>query len=286
VFQQLTERPDPILYFIGVFPLSLIALACGYLYSLRYSRAEDERAGWAFGLGQAAIFGLIALILGFSFSFAAGRYEARRALVVTEAGAIWASYLRAGFLPTARAARFRSLLVAYTKTRLQTYAQVHDVRAERRSLAEARVLQGKLWEIASRAARRNPSPSNADVTRSVIDTITVEDQQEAALNNHVPRAIIGLILLCTLVGGFLLGLTFGRAKAPNAMLSAIFCLLFAATVFTIIDLDHPQGGFIGVDVAPLKWILDDMTNAPESKLMRVPISTEGEPSSSSSPNAK
>jgi hypothetical protein len=171
---------------------------------------------------------------------------------------------------------------------LQTYAQVHDIRAERRSLAEAKVLQGNLWEIASRSARRDPSPSNADVTRSVIDTIAVADQQEAALNNHVPRAIIGLILLCTLVGGFLLGLTFGRAKAPNAMLSAIFCLLFAATVFTIIDLDHPQGGFIGVDVAPLQWILNDMTNAPESKLMRVPVSTEGEPSdgSSSSPNAK
>ena len=127
-----------------------------------------------------------------------------------------------------------------------------------------------------------------DLSRSVIDTIAVADQQEAALNNHVPRAIIGIILLCTLVGAFLLGLTFGRAKAPNALLSALFCLLFAATVFTIIDLDHPQGGFIGVDVAPLQWILDDMTTAPESKLMGDPVRTPGEPSygSSSSPRPK
>jgi hypothetical protein len=38
----------------------------------------------------------------------------------------------------------------------------------------------------------------------VIDTIAVADQQEAALNNHVPLAIIGIILLCTLVGAFLI----------------------------------------------------------------------------------
>ena len=43
------------------------------------------------------------------------------------------------------------------------------------------------------------------------------------------------------------------------MLAVIFCALFAATVFTIIDLDHPQGGFVSVDIAPLQAALDDMT---------------------------
>jgi hypothetical protein len=137
------------------------------------------------------------------------------------------------------------------------------------SLARGRILQGQLWGIASSAARHNYY--YMDLTRSVIETIAISDRQEAALNNHVPRAIIGIIFLSTLAGAFLLGLTFGRAKAPNTVLAILFCLLFAATVFTIIDLDHPQGGFIGVDVAPLHDILGDMTNAPESKLMRSPV---------------
>jgi hypothetical protein len=54
-------------------------------------------------------------------------------------------------------------------------------------------------------------------------------------------------------------LTFGRAKSPHPILSAIFCVLFAATVFTIIDLDHPQGGLISVDIAPLQATLGDMS---------------------------
>lgn len=76
----------------------------------------------------------------------------------------------------------------------------------------------------------------------MIETVAVSNRQEAALNNHVPRA-----------------------KAPNPVLAVIFCLLFSATVFTIIDLDHPQGGLIGVDVAPLRNILGEMINAPGSK---------------------
>jgi ABC-type transport system involved in cytochrome c biogenesis permease subunit len=114
------------------------------------------------------------------------------------------------------------------------------------------------------------SPFFVDLTRSVIDVIGVSQEQEAALNNHVPRAVIGIVILCTLIGAFLLGLTFGRAKWSNGVLATMYSLLFSATVFTI-DLDHPQGGFIAVDIAPLRSLLRDMTNAPSARLIRAPI---------------
>ena len=57
----------------------------------------------------------------------------------------------------------------------------------------------------------------------------------------------------------LLGLTFGRAKAPHISLSVIFCVLFAATVFTIIDLDDAKGGLIHVNVGSIQAALHDMT---------------------------
>jgi hypothetical protein len=272
MFENLANRPNPLLYFVVVFPLTLLMLYLGYRFAARRSTGED--AGWAFGLGQAAIFGLIALILGFSFSFAAGRYEARRALVVTEAEAIRTAFLRAGFLPAASAAEFRSTLVDYTRARLQTYDEVGDMRAEQRLLLHGDGLQGHLWAIASSAAHRDPrNPFYVDLSRSVIDVIDVSEQQEAALSNHVPRAVIGLILLSTLAGALLFGLTFGRAKSPHAILAVTFCFLFASTVFTIIDLDHPQGGFINVDIAPLKATLYDMTQAPGAKLIRAPVSS-------------
>jgi hypothetical protein len=255
------DRPDPIIYFIVVLPLSLAAVALGYRYAARDGGSGSGPESWAFGLGQASTFGLIALILGFSFSFAAQRYEARRALVVTEADALTTAYLRAGFLPAPQAAEFRRILIEYTQTRLKTYGAVSDAQAERGFIEAGKVLQGRLWAIASSAALHDPrNPFLVDLTRSVIDTMDLAEQQAAALNNHVPRAIIGIDVLCTTFGAFLLGLTFGRAKSPHLILSAIFCVLFAATVFTIIDLDHPQGGLISVDIAPLQASLADMSH--------------------------
>ena len=44
---------------------------------------------------QAALLGLVALILAFGLSMAVGRHDSRRAAVVTEANAIGTTYLRA-----------------------------------------------------------------------------------------------------------------------------------------------------------------------------------------------
>jgi hypothetical protein len=260
MLEKLATRPDPLVYFAVVLPLSLLVLGLGYYLASHSRRPESSGHDWAFGVGQAAIFGLIALILGFSFSFAAGRYEARNGLVVTEADAIRTAYLRAGFLRPDRAAAFRAILLDYTRTRLETYALVGDVRAESRSIATSDAQQGRLWALAAATARRDPrSPFFVDLTRSVIELIDVSEEQETALNNHVPRDVLSIVLLSTLAGAFLLGLTFGRAKSRNTVLAVIFCVLFAATVFTIVDLDHPQGGFVSVDIAPLQATLDDMT---------------------------
>jgi hypothetical protein len=267
MLEWLAERPDPTLYFVVVFPLSLLVSWLGYRYALRY-RVEDEKEAWAFGLAQAAIFGLIALILGFSFAFSIGRFEERRTLVVSDTEAIRTAYLRGVFLPPDKADQYRATLVEYTKARVNAYENINDSRVERQALVKCDELQGVLWGMVASTARRDPrSPFFADLTRSVIGLVDVAERQQAALNNHVPRAVIGIVMLGTLVGAFLLGLTFGRARSPNVLLAAIFCLLFSATVSTIIDLDHPQAGFIRVDISPLQSALDDMTNAPSSRLI-------------------
>src|SRR6516225_2547729 len=53
MIDQLVTRPDPFVYFIAVFPLTLIAVGLGYLYASHYGGAQTEKAEWAFGLGQA-----------------------------------------------------------------------------------------------------------------------------------------------------------------------------------------------------------------------------------------
>ena len=66
--------------------------ACSSVGRLRHLK-EDLRE--PFGVLQAALLGVVGLILAFGLALAVGRYEARRAAVVDEANAIGTTYLRA-----------------------------------------------------------------------------------------------------------------------------------------------------------------------------------------------
>ena len=91
----------------GISALLLVAAAELGFHSGRQRRRETPRAATASQLGgvQAAVLGLLALLLGFTFAMSVARYDERRALVVKEANAIGTTYLRAGFLPEPTGAR-------------------------------------------------------------------------------------------------------------------------------------------------------------------------------------
>lgn len=250
--------PDARTFLLTVFVLAVVAVGAAYFLTVRFRKDVANSDEGAFGLGQAAIFGLIALILAFSFSFAAERFEARRALVVNEADAVGTAYLRADFLTSAARADFRRTMAEYVKDRLAIYRTVNE-KNEETDAARAYVLQMHLWSLAAAAVRADPhSEAALALAGAVNETIDSSEQQHAAINNHIPAPILDIVLLSTLVGAALLGMTFGRARAPNAVVSIFFCLLFAATLYAIVDLDNPQGGFIHIDSAPLQSTLSEM----------------------------
>src|SRR5688572_18284335 len=65
-----------------------------------------------------AVLGLLALLMGFTFALAVDRFDARRLLVLDEANAIGATYLRTQLLEEPHRSRISKTLVAYTDNRL------------------------------------------------------------------------------------------------------------------------------------------------------------------------
>lgn len=259
MLDALLVQPDPIYFLVVVFVLSLLALAAGYFAAVYLRKAENDRDEAAFGLGQTAIFALIALILAFSFAFAADRFEQRRALVVDESDAVATAYAQIDFMPTAQGNAARALIRKYVTARLDVYAYVNNPWQEDRYVLLAHGTEDRLWAMAASDVRKDPKNLAFLALAESFDKMgDVANEETAAINNHVPVAIVGLVILCTLLGAALLGLTFGRVKAPNRAVSVIFCVLFAATVFTIVDLDHPRGGLLTIDVAPLQNALHNM----------------------------
>ena len=84
---------NPWLYSAGLLLGLLVCVQLGFMLGRR--QGGD---GGASAL-SAAVFGLLGLLLAFSFSGAAGRFEHRRELITQEANAIGTAYLRLDLLP-------------------------------------------------------------------------------------------------------------------------------------------------------------------------------------------
>ena len=102
---------------------------------------------------EAAIFALLGLLLGFSFSGATTRLEARRQLIIGEANAIGTAYLRLDELPASDQPEMRHLFREYVDARVAAYAQVPDMKAFHQGVAQAGQLQQQIW---ARAVCRQP----------------------------------------------------------------------------------------------------------------------------------
>src|SRR5881227_2671814 len=106
--------------------------ACGVELGRRM-RAQHETLREPFVVIQGALLGLVGLILAFGLSLAVGRYEDRRAAVVSDANAIGTTYLRAQLLAEPARTRSLALLRRYDDLALRTSHEVPNSPAMQRT---------------------------------------------------------------------------------------------------------------------------------------------------------
>jgi hypothetical protein len=203
---------------------------------------------------QSALLGLLALLIGFTFSIALSRYDARRDLVLGEANAIGTTALRAQFLPEGHAATTIGLLKDYTDTRFIYSRTGHEPND-----AAAQILLDKLWGEAVFATGQEPrSVPDGLFVQSLNDVIDFNEKRRIANRNHVPEvAFLLLFALSAVAVGFTsygAGLVGTRQRIPNA----IIAVSIAVVIMMIADLDRPKRGLITVDQQALTDVRDSL----------------------------
>src|SRR5688572_9658653 len=78
------------------------------------------------GSADAATFALLGLLIAFTFSGAAARFQDRRDLITDEANAIGTPYLRLDLLPSDAQPQLRELFRRYADVRVSVYGLVLD----------------------------------------------------------------------------------------------------------------------------------------------------------------
>src|SRR5205814_9019158 len=99
----------------------------------RHLREHHETLREPFGVLQAALLGVVGLILAFGLSLAVGRYEDRRGAVVSEANAIGTTYLRGQLLAESVRTRSLALLRSYTDMALRVSGEVPNSSSMKRT---------------------------------------------------------------------------------------------------------------------------------------------------------
>ncbi len=245
---------------LGVVVLMWCAMEGGYrIGEWRHARRPDER-DQPVGAMVASILGLLALVLGFTFSLAASRFEARRQVVLEEANAVGTTYLRARLLPAPEGDKVAELLRKYVDVRLRGIREGKIAEA----LAESELLHGALWNEAVSAADKSPgSITTALFIQSLNEVIDLHAKRvQVGIRNRIPIVIwAGLLGLATLgmaAVGYQAGLSTTR-RSP-AMIGLV--IAFAGVLALIADLDRVQEGLLRVSQQALIDVQRSMQPTP------------------------
>jgi hypothetical protein len=202
---------------------------------------------------EASVFGLLGLMMAFQFSTAQGRLELRRTLIVQEANSIGTAYLRLDLLPPQAQPALRDLFRRYADSRISRFellSQLEFARSEEK-LRETRALQSEIWSKAMAAVQADPNPGTRMlVIPPINDMIDTTTTRTIAMMNHVPGAIIALLLLLAMSGAVLAGHAMAvRLNGRSLLHAVVFSLVIAATFCVMIDLEFPRYGLVRNDDA-------------------------------------
>lgn len=244
---------------LSSFPLSLIgllilcalstAVALGYFSQRWFSQAygNSEDAGSGSGPEQAhlltAVLGLLALLLGFSFSMVMDRYDTRRILVIEEANALGTTWLRIQILDTPLRQEMSVLLERYVDARLLW----SETGTEGGATPEAEVLQRQLWTAMGDVLRsENPPLLARGVMDSLNESFDLAVTRQSARGAHLPDAVFYSLVIYAAVSMVMLGAMLGAHRKPHRIQTMLLLILLTLIHLVILDLDRPRGGNIQV----------------------------------------
>lgn len=242
------------LLIVGLLFAALIGAAeLGYRLGLRFVTVTTDATKGQINTIQASLLGVLALLLGFTFSLSLNRYDARSEAVIREANAIGTAILRAELLPDPVKSDSRELLLRYLDLRVQAGSIPLNREDERQTVVQQsdRIVD-VLWKIAARAAAEDGSPVRSGMfVQALNDMIDAYGSRDAALARHVPEPVLFLMFMTFLLTACLVGYSAGVAGHRTSIPTYILITLISFLVFVIIDLDRPRRGLIEVSQGSL-----------------------------------
>lgn len=221
----------------------LLVMETGRRLGRRWALPGGEDRGVA--AVEGSMFALFGLILAFTFTGAAERFDHRRELIAREANAIGTVWLRLDLLPAPDQPRARALLREYVQQRLVATSEADGAAAAGERAAS---LQQALWShcVQGVASVQGGPVLLLPALNELIDLTTT---RESAARMHPPGVVYLLLVALALGSALLAGHAMGARPALPWLHMLAFALVTAITIYVIVELEFPRMGLVRIEAS-------------------------------------
>ena len=252
--------PSWVLFIILVI-IGVVATELGFLVGHRKVKKGINEPTAPIGTAVSAILALLAFMLGFTFSITSSRFADRKGLVISQANAIGAGYLRAGLLPEEQKTIVRKLFTEYIDLLLQLpEAKNVEVLLNRRD--DIHLL---LWEQALSLEEQDIPPAMKSLfINSVNDIISLaEERKTVALVFRIPDALWEALLFLNAISMFAYGYQKGISGSRRTFELPVLTITYAVVIVLIADMDSTSLRRFKVSQEPLKSLQKMIRKGPK-----------------------
>jgi hypothetical protein len=235
---------------VGLFVGMLIMQHLGHRIAIKRIAEDPENAKKGAGVIEGAVFGLLSLLMAFTFSGAVTRFDTRRHLVSEEAIRIGTAFERIMLLPAEHQAGLRDLFKRYVDARLETYRNPSDAAATKAAWDHSLKLQEEIWTHGVAGSQASPTTvAGMLFLPSVNQMIDITRTRLMATRMHPPPVVYGMLAVMALIGALLAGYHMAGGKARSWLHTIGFAVVISVTAYVILDIEYPRLGLIRVDAA-------------------------------------
>jgi len=243
-----TSLPAWILFLL-VFIAGVLAAEGGAWYMRSRERKDTSSKPAPVGSLMGALLGLLAFMLGLTFSITASRFSERKHLVVDQAKAIGTCYLRTDLLPDKQKLETQRLFKEYINLLIGTTSlpSIENV-------SKLEFLQMQIWNQAASLKQESMDPQLRSLyISSVNDVVDIFGERKTVVFIFkIPGPIWAVLLLLFIFSMFVAGLEINSFKLRRNLNVPIMTAGFALIVVLISAMDaSTKPGHFSVSQQPL-----------------------------------
>jgi len=239
---------NPALFLAGLFASILLSIEFGRAVG-RWRRSSGDSEAPGTGLMEGAVFALLGLLMAFTFSGAATRFEDRKALIVEEANNIGTAELRLDLLPPDAQPEIRAVFAAYVQSRIATYRDSDTPEEFYAAFKRSTALQARIWQLAvAGGSRPEAKPSANNLLLPALNAMfDITMTRGMMLRTHTPLAVYLVLWTSVLLASVLIGYAQAVSKRHSWIHIFSFAIIMSIALFVIVDIEYPRLGLINID---------------------------------------